>query len=250
MIFSGVSVALATLFDEKLQVDVAATTDHAARLEELGCQAIVVAGSTGEAAALDRSERAALTTAIKAAVSVPVLVGTGAPTPYQAAQFTTDAVEAGADGILALSPPGSNDLRSYYTVLAHLAGDLPLLGYHFPRVSAPGIPIGMLSELPIVGFKDSSGDAGRLLAALNEYEGDTIVGAPTLLSMAGSMGAAGAILAAANAEPERCIAAWSGDPDAQLALHETVVACQAPLEDGLKHLMAERFGTSTASRVR
>lgn len=250
MIFSGVAVALVTLFDEKLQVDVSATTDHAVRLEELGCQAIIVGGTTGEAAALDRSERAALTAAIKAAASVPVVVGTGAPTPYQAVQFTTDAVEAGADGILALSPPGSNDLRSYYSVLAHVAGDVPLLGYHIPKVSSPGIPIGMLSELPIVGFKDSSGDAGRLLASLNDYEGDTIVGAAPLLSMAGPMGAAGAILAAANVEPERCIKSWNGDLDAQLALHETLVACQLPPENGLKHVMAERFGTSTASRVR
>jgi 4-hydroxy-tetrahydrodipicolinate synthase len=250
MVFSGVGVALTTLFDDRLQVDVEATTAHAVRLEELGCQAIVVAGTTGEAAALDRSERAMLTASVKGAVSVPVVVGTGAPTPYQAVKFTQDAVEAGADAILALSPPGSNDLRAYYTVLSHVAGDTPLLAYHFPKASSPGFGIGILPELPVVGFKDSSGDAGRLLEALNEYEGQTYVGAPSLLSMAGPMGAAGAILAVANVEPERCIAAWSGDVEAQKALHEAIVGCKFPLENGLKYLMSERFGTATTSRIR
>ena len=250
MVFSGVGVALTTLFDERLSVDIEATTAHATRMQELGCQAIVVAGTTGEAASLDRSERALLAASVKEAVSVPVIVGTGAPTPYQAVQFTQDAVEVGADAILALSPPGSNDLRAYYTALAHVAGDTPLLAYHLPRVSSPGFGIGMLPELPVVGFKDSSGDPGRLLEAMNDYEGLTYVGSPLLLSMAGPMGAAGAILAVANVEPEKCIAAWSGDIDAQKSLHEMIVGCKFPLEAGLKYLMQERFGTATTSRVR
>ncbi|MGH9286064.1 MAG: dihydrodipicolinate synthase family protein, partial [Acidimicrobiales bacterium] len=51
--FRGVGVALVTLFDERGGLDAGATADHAARLVELGVAAVVVAGSTGEAAALD-----------------------------------------------------------------------------------------------------------------------------------------------------------------------------------------------------
>ena len=76
--FRGVGVALLTLFDDDLEVDVPATAAHAARLVELGVQAVVVAGSTGEAGALEPHERAALVGAVRQAVDVPVRAGTGA----------------------------------------------------------------------------------------------------------------------------------------------------------------------------
>ena len=38
MIFSGVGVALLTLFDDRGEVNAAATAEHAARLVELGVQ--------------------------------------------------------------------------------------------------------------------------------------------------------------------------------------------------------------------
>ncbi|HJU01153.1 MAG TPA: dihydrodipicolinate synthase family protein, partial [Actinomycetes bacterium] len=56
-LFTGVGVALATLFDEAGDVDAKATAAHAATLVDLGIRAVVVAGSTGEAAALTAGER-------------------------------------------------------------------------------------------------------------------------------------------------------------------------------------------------
>ena len=44
-VFTGVGVALATLFDADLAVDVDATRDHAVRLVEAGMQAVIVAGA-------------------------------------------------------------------------------------------------------------------------------------------------------------------------------------------------------------
>src|SRR5690606_634773 len=51
--FRGVGVALVTLFDDEGEIDAPATADHAARLVDAGVGAVLVAGSTGEAAALD-----------------------------------------------------------------------------------------------------------------------------------------------------------------------------------------------------
>ncbi|MDQ1498933.1 MAG: 4-hydroxy-tetrahydrodipicolinate synthase, partial [Actinomycetota bacterium] len=48
-VFSGVGVALVTLFDDDGEIDVGATAAHAARLVEQGIQAVLVSGSTGEA---------------------------------------------------------------------------------------------------------------------------------------------------------------------------------------------------------
>jgi 4-hydroxy-tetrahydrodipicolinate synthase len=250
-LFTGVGVALATLFDAGGEVDAKATAVHAANLVDLGVRAVVVAGSTGEAAALSAEERIALVTKTRRAVppGVPVLAGTGAPSARQAASLTRDAREAGADAVLALCLPRTGDPRPYYQTVADAAGGLPVLAYHFPRTAPPGIPVELLPELPVQGLKDSSGDPERLLAELDVFDGWLYVGASSILTMAGALGVTGAILAVANVDPERAIAALDGDPDAQRALFAAHKGTQRDFPHGLKDLMADRFSTSPATRL-
>jgi 4-hydroxy-tetrahydrodipicolinate synthase len=250
-VFRGVGVALLTLFDERGDVDVAATAGHAARLVDLGVAAVVVAGSTGEAAALDPDERAALLTAVLAGVGdrVPVIAGTGAPSARQAGRLTARAGELGAAAALVLSPPGAADPRPYYDDVAKAAPDLPLLAYHFPAASQPGIPLDLLDGLPVVGCKDSSGDAERLLEELALFDRPMYTGSSALLSFAGPVGCAGAILALANAEPEDCIAALAGDAGAQRRLTSPHLEARRSFPRGLKELTAARFGTSVVARL-
>ena len=122
-LFTGVGVALVTLFRDDGALDAPATADLAARLVGLGVRCVLVAGTTGEAAALTAEERDALVGAVRAALpaEVPVLAGTGAPTGRQAAELTERAFAAGADAVLALSPPGVSDPRRYYETLAEAA---------------------------------------------------------------------------------------------------------------------------------
>jgi len=250
-LFTGVGVALATLFDEAGEVDAKATAAHAAALVELGVRAVVVAGSTGEASALTSEERLALLTETRRAVPerVPVLAGTGAPSARQAAALTRDAAETGADAVLALCPPGSNDPRRYYQAVADAAGDLPVLAYHFPQTSPPGIPLEALPELPVQGVKDSSGDPERLLAELEVLERPLYVGAAPIVLLAGALGAAGAILAVANVDPEHAIAAFAGDPGAQRALFDAHRRVKRAFPFGLKEAIADRFGASRVTRL-
>jgi 4-hydroxy-tetrahydrodipicolinate synthase len=274
-LFSGVGVALATLFDEGGEVDAKATAAHAATLADLGVRAVVVAGSTGEAAALTAEERIGLLTEIRRAVpaGVPVIAGTGAPSARQAAALTHDARDAGADAVLALCPPRSTDPRPYYEAVAEAAGDLPALAYHFPQTSPPGIPVEALADLPIQGLKDSSADPERLLAELEVFRRPLWVGAAVLLLMAGSLatrgslapagsaggtgsggtvgsgGVAGAILAVANVDPEHAIAAFAGDPAAQRALFPAHKRVRTAFPHGLKDAIADRFGTSRVTRL-
>ena len=139
-IFRGVGVALLTLFDADGELLVGATAEHAAGLAMLGVRAVVVAGTTGEAAALAPEERDALVAAVRQALprGVPVLAGTGAPTGVEAVKLTRAAAAAGADAALVLSPGGVTDPSDYYRQVADSAGDLPLLAYHFPLASSPG----------------------------------------------------------------------------------------------------------------
>jgi dihydrodipicolinate synthase/N-acetylneuraminate lyase len=251
--FRGVGVALVTLFGEDGSLDAPATAALAARLVEAGVRALVVAGSTGEAMTLGDDERTELIDAVRRAVplgaGVPIVAGTGAPSAHQAASLTRQAADAGADAVLVLSPPKSADLDGYYGAVRRAAGDLPVLGYHFPAMSAPGIGLDRLASLPIDGCKDSSGDATRMLLTLDAFDRPLYTGCSALLALAGPLGCAGAILALANAEPERCAAAFAGDIDAQRGLAEAERRSAERFPAGIKQLTAERFATPTTCRL-
>ena len=254
-VFRGVAAALVTLFDDGLEVDVAATTAHAQRLVDAGVAAVLVAGTTGEAATLTPDERTTLIRAIRDALptNVPVLAGTGAADARTAGRLTHQARDAGADAALVLSPPQAGDSRPYYDAVAKAVPDLPLLAYHLPSVSPPGIALEHLADLPVVAMKDSTGDAERLLIELATWDRPVYPGSPTLITMAAGLDGPGVIVALANAEPETCVAAWNGgagDGAAQLALvehHRAQLAGGFP--HGIKGLTARRYGTSTAARM-
>jgi len=252
-VFEGVGVPLVTLFDAGGELDAAATASHAARLVELGVRAVVVAGSTGEAAALSPEERIALLDAVRAAVpeggGVPVVAGTGAPSARQAVALTEAARDHGADAVLVLSPPGVADARPYYERVVAAAGNVPVLAYHWPALSPPGIPVDLLGSLPVAGCKDSSGDADRLLETVSTWDGPLYVGSSAYLALAGPLGCAGAILALANAAPEAAAAAFGGDATAQRELADHHRAAMAAFPRGIKELTARRFGTATTTRM-
>jgi 4-hydroxy-tetrahydrodipicolinate synthase len=236
-LFTGVGVALVTLFHDDGSLDADATADLAVQLAECGVRAVLVAGTTGEAMTLPPEERVALVRAVRSAVpsATPVIAGTGAATGAQAAALTRAAADAGADAVLALSPHRVDDPRPYFDTVAKACAGTPLLGYHFPAMSAPGIPVEHLAELPIEGLKDSSGEPERLLQEVAAF--------------AGAVGAEGAILALANARPELCAEAFAGDGAAQARLlADHLVGTRNP-PAGIKALTAVRFGTSSVARL-
>jgi len=249
-VFNGVGVALVSLFADDGSIDAAATADLAATLVGLGVRAVIVAGSTGEAAALDRAERVELLRAVRKSVpDTPIVAGTGAPSARQAIAFTRDACEEGADAVPALSPPGSVDVRRYYDLVAAASGDVPLFAYHFPAIAPPGIPLDVLPLLPVAGCKDSSGDPGRLLDPLDAFDRPLYTGSSAILALAGPAGCAGAILSLANVAPELCVAAFAGDVDAQRQLAAVRRAEGDEFPAGTKRLTAERFGVSPVMRL-
>jgi len=249
-LFRGVGVALVTIFGDDGETDPGATGKLAADLGARGMQAVLVNGSTGEAATLTGPERVALIEAVRGAVppGTPVIAGTGAPSARQAAALTAEAAAAGADIMLAFPPPGSRDLTGYYGAVAAAAGGRPVLAYHFPRISMPGVPVAALAGLPVAGVKDSSGDPDRLLDELAHYPGATYVGSSAVLALAGPMGAAGAILALANIEPERCVAAFAGDAAAQLAIADRHLAARQGGPAELKKMLAADTGLPAVTR--
>lgn len=249
--FEGVGVALATLFADDGRLDLDATVDHAERLVGEGLSAVVVSGSTGEAPALDLAERASLVRAVRERLpaGIAVVAGTGDVTTAGAVEHTREAVAAGADAVLALSPLRVPDPRRYYAAVREAAEAAALLAYHFPAMSPPGIAVDVLAGLDVDGLKDSSGDAERLLIEAARFPGALYTGAAPLIVHARTVGCVGAILAVANLEPALSVAAFGGDATAQRRLLDAHLEAKADFPHGLKRAMRARFGTSTVCRM-
>jgi 4-hydroxy-tetrahydrodipicolinate synthase len=253
-LFSGVGVALVTAFGADGELDTGATAKLAADLAGRGMRAVLVAGTTGEAATLSEPERIMLIETVRAAVptSVPVIAGTGAPSTRQAATLTRAAVAAGADAVLTWCPAGrgaQDALGGYFAAIADAAGGRPVLAYHNPFIPCADIPVGALDGLPVSGVKDSSGRPDRLLDELERYTGDCYIGSSGLLALAGPLGAAGALLALANVAPEACARAFAGDITAQRELAGQHLAVHGGGIPQLKRMLAQAGSMSAACRV-
>jgi len=210
--FHGVITALVTPFRDG-QVDVEAFRAHLNRQIEAGIDAVVVAGSTGEAATLSFSEHKAL---IKSAVDevagrIPVIAGTGSNCTRESIELTSAARHLGADAALLISPyynkPTQEGLFLHYKAVAD-AVHLPIITYNVPgRTGSDVLPetIGRLAKVSnIIGHKDATGDMAVLTSILNEtdhkievYSGDDATLMPFM-----ALGGSGVISVLSNILPK------------------------------------------------
>jgi len=111
------------------------------------------------------------------------------------------------------------------------------------------IPVDGLAALPVAGVKDSSGSPDRLLDELAHYPGEIYVGSSGYLSLAGPMGAGGALLALANVDPEGCARAFGGDPAAQRGLADLHLEMRRGGPAAIKRNLAATRGISAMTRL-
>jgi 4-hydroxy-2-oxoglutarate aldolase len=164
-------------------LDLNAFTRNVRALLEAGLDGVVVAGSTGEAALLDRDERRALTEAARGVVGdgKHLIAGTGAEATRTTVLLARDAAAAGADAALVVAPHyyGAqmtvDALRAHYRRVAD-ESPLPVLLYNIPRYMHFALAADLVAELAthpnIVGIKDSSGSRESLEAFL-QCQSDT-----------------------------------------------------------------------------
>jgi 4-hydroxy-tetrahydrodipicolinate synthase len=218
-LFEGIGVALVTFFNADGLPNIRNTARHAEDLTARGCRAILLAGTTGEFWRLSGHDRIELAEAIRERVpNVPLLIGTGDLDTGRALALTAEVARAKvADALLVLSAT-DKPVREFYQRVSEAAEGTPVIAYHLPVLSPPGIDVEALDDLPVIGIKDSSGSADRLGEMLVRKVRSVYVGSANLLLLAGACGADGALLALANTQLDRCIQAWNGSKDAQRQL--------------------------------
>lgn len=209
-----------------------------------GTQALVVAGSTGEAHMLEADEfDRLLTFAIeRVAGRVPVIAGTGEAGTAKTVAATRHAQALGADAALVVAPyyvrPTQEGLYRHYLEVAEHGG-LPLLLYNVPsRTGCDLLPqtVARLREHPgILGIKEARGDRERISALAELVRPDFVYLSGDDASAGEAMlaGAAGTISVVANLVPQAfralCDAATGGDKAA-------TGRCHAALEPLLRAL--------------
>ncbi len=196
-----------------------------------GTQALVVAGSTGEAHMLEHDEfdRLLAFAVEHVARRVPVIAGTGEAGTAKTVAMTRRARALGADAALVVAPfyvrPTQQGLRRHFLEVAEHGG-LPLLLYNVPdRTGCDVLPetVASLREHPaIIGIKEARGDRERILALAELAGVDFVYLSGDDGSAADAMlaGAAGTVSVVANLVPQAfralCDAAVGGDQAATL----------------------------------
>ena len=175
--FGSVVTAMVTPFREDHAVDLDGAQELASWLVDNGSDALVVAGSTGESPTLTHKEKAELFRAVGEAIAGrgKLICGTGTYSTAETLELTQAAEDAGADGLLVVTPyynkPPQRGLIAHFERIAD-ATDLPIIAYNIPGRTATRIEHDTLLQLSrtpnIVAVKDST---GRLQGHLPAHRG-------------------------------------------------------------------------------
>ncbi|MBI9059411.1 MAG: 4-hydroxy-tetrahydrodipicolinate synthase [Labilibaculum sp.] len=212
--WQGSIVAIVTPFNIDGSIDYTAFDNLIEFHVENETDGIVVCGTTGEAATLNKEEYANLIehTVEKVNKRIPVIAGTGTNSTSEAIENSCLAESLGVDGILVVAPyynkPSRNGLKDYFTQISK-AVSVPIVLYNVPGRTACNIPVDLVVELAneldnVVGIKEASGNLEQLACLLKDKPSDFMVfsGDDALAFQAVCMGADGVISVIANIIPK------------------------------------------------
>lgn len=195
MPFGRVLTAMVTPFTADGALDVAGAQRLASHLvDDGGCDGLVLSGTTGESPTTSDEEKHTLLAAVLEAVGdrASVLAGVGTNDTAHTVQLARMAADAGADGLLVVTPyysrPPQDGLARHFQTVAD-ATDLPVMLYDIPVRT--GVPLEVetlvrLAEHPrIVAVKDAKGDLGAVSwtlarADLAYYCGEDMLNLPMI----------------------------------------------------------------------
>ena len=165
-IFEGVATALYTPFNPiNKSVDYGAFSRLINRQLSANVNALVVLGTTGEAATITEEERREI---IKFCVKevngrIPLIVGSGSNCTATAVKFSREAEESGADGLLVVTPYynkcNDDGLYAHYSAVAK-STSLPIIVYNVPTrtgFNVKPVVYGKLAEIDnVVAVKEAN----------------------------------------------------------------------------------------------
>jgi 4-hydroxy-tetrahydrodipicolinate synthase len=231
--FQGAFVAIVTPFIDG-QVDEQGLVDLIEFHIANGTHGIVPCGTTGESATMSHAEHHRVVELTVKTVNgrVPVMAGSGSNSTSEAIDLTSHAKQAGADGVLMVTPyynrPSQEGLYLHYKAVAE-AVDIPIFLYNVPsRTSINMLPatVARCAEIDnIVGIKEATGSLNQVSELVHlcpddftVLSGDDFTSMPTVL-----VGGKGVISVTSNVAPKDMAglmeAALAGDVARANSLH-------------------------------
>jgi len=245
IIFEGVATALVTPMMSE-SIDYLSLDRIIEQQINAGVSALVIGGTTGEAATLSNDERCELYSYVKEKVSgrVKLIFGTGTNDTTLAIRHTRMAEAIGCDGVLIVTPYYNKG--TYRGVVEHYkkiaeSADVPIILYNVPSRTGVNLTLSQLEELAridnIVGIKEASDSVDRLTelagfgSDLHLYAGNDSQICATL-----ALGGCGVISVVSNLYPQKikalCDACFNGD-------HREALRRQLELFDFIKLMFKE-----------
>lgn len=180
-VFQGAGVALITPMKENLEINYDKLDELIEEQITGGTDAIIICGTTGESATMSEQEHIDV---IRFAIErvnhrIPVIAGTGSNCTATAVQLSKEAAEAGAEGLLVVTPyynkATQNGLIAHYTTIAG-AVDTPIILYNVPSRTGCGLQPQTIATLVrdvdnIVGVKEASGNISTVAQILHLTDG-------------------------------------------------------------------------------
>ncbi len=212
-IFTGAATALVTPMFEDGSVNFAALETIIEDQIKGGIDALVICGTTGEAATLDTEEHIkVIEEAAKITKGrVPIIAGTGSNDTAYSVELSNMAIKAGADALLLVTPyynkTSQAGLIAHYNYIADRV-DAPIILYNVPSRTGVNILPETYAELAkhknIVAAKEANGDVSSVIKTkalcgdnLDIYSGNDDQIVPIL-----SVGGIGVISVLSNVAPK------------------------------------------------
>ena len=193
--FGRVLTAMVTPFHDSGSLDPKGAAELARWLVAHGSDGLVLAGTTGEAPTLTDDEKVELWTAVRSAVDVPLVAGSGSNDTRHSVELSVRAAECGVDALLVVVPyynrPPQAGIAAHMRAVAG-ATDLPVVMYDVPIRTGRPMSVDTIVQLAnevtnIVGIKDARtnpAEAARIVAdapdSFDVYSGDDASTLPLL----------------------------------------------------------------------
>lgn len=233
-IFKGAGVAIITPFHEDGSVNYDKLDELIDFHCENGTDSIVICGTTGESSTLTEAEHMEC---IKFTIEhtkkrIPVIAGTGSNCTRTAIEMSKEAAEAGADGLLIVTPYYNKATQA--GLFAHykaIAGEVktPIILYSVKSRTGTNIEPATVARLVnevenIVGIKEASGDISQISKIMQMTDGkiDLYSGNDDQILPLLALGGKGVISVLSNIAPREthdiCAKFFAGDLEGSRAL--------------------------------
>jgi 4-hydroxy-tetrahydrodipicolinate synthase len=241
---TGLHVALATPFEQGGALDLPGLRGLVRHVVQGGADVLVALGTTGEASTIVGAERDLVVRAVlEEAAGRPVLVGCGSNATAQAAAWTREAKDLGAQGALVVTPyynkPTTAGLVAHYREVAKAAPGFPIVAYNVPGRTGVNLTPAALAKvwetLEVVAIKESSGNLGQLAEVARTLPaGRLLLAGDDNLALASiAVGASGLVSVLGNVLPAETKALVDAARAGDLARARRIQGRLLPLIDAL-----------------